>query len=152
MMGHNPMQESLPEFITESLRQLSPENKQIILGSVPDSIVQQLIIECGVDLTNYVFTIDIYAVRHIMKSHGNSQKEEARGQKAVTANDFELICQIINEPDVVFYDGKNRLGREIIQFQKRVGDRYIILKEVRTGRKQLALNSMRIIKIKRNQD
>ncbi|MBD2751753.1 PBECR3 domain-containing polyvalent protein [Spirosoma validum] len=146
------MQEGLSEFIKESLRQSLPENKQIILGTVPDSIVQQVVIECGIDLTNYMFTIDTYAIRHIMKSHGNPQKKEARGQKAITTDDFELIYQIINDSDVVFYDGKNRIGREVIQFQKRIGDRYIILKEVRNGRKQLALNSMRIIKIKRNQD
>lgn len=146
------MQESLSKFIAESLKQLPSENKQILLGPVLDFVVQQLVLESDVDLTDYMFTIDSYAVRHIMKSHGDPQKEEAHGQKAVAADDFELIRQIVNEPDVVFYDGKNRIGRDVIQFQKRIGDHYIILRELRAGRKQLALDSMRIIKIKRNQD
>jgi hypothetical protein len=79
------------------------------------------------------------------------EKEQKRGQEAVTIDHFSLIHAIVTEPDVVFYDGKNRIGRDVLQFQKRIGELYIILKEVRTGRKQLALNSMRIIKAKRNQ-
>ncbi|CAN5674822.1 hypothetical protein BH09BAC4_BH09BAC4_12500 [soil metagenome] len=146
------MEESLSDFIAESLKQPVPQNKQIVLGPVPETIVQRLFIESGINLTGFEFTVDIYAIRHIIKSHGNVQKEDARGQKAITAEDFSLIYEVITEPDVIFFDGKNRIGRDVIQFQKRIDDRYIILKEVRTGRKQLALNSMRIIKMKRNQD
>ena len=79
-----------------------------------------------------------------------TQKEESRGQEAVVPEDFELINQVVTTPDIVFYGGKNRIGRDVIQFQKQIGDQYIIVQEIRTGRKQLALNSMRIIKTKRN--
>ena len=85
-----------------------------------------------------------------MKSHSNVEKEAARGQKAVSMDDFGLILEVIRQPDIVFYDGKNKIGREVLQFQKQIGEQYVILKEVRTGKKQLALNSMRIIKTKRN--
>lgn len=145
------MEEVLSEFITYASARTTPENRQIVLGPVPLAVIERIAGENGIDLNEYVFTIDVYAIRHILKSHGNATKEEARGQRAVTAEDFSLIHQIVTEPDVVFYDGKNRIGRDVIQFQKRIGDRYIILKEVRTGRKQLALNSMRIIKARRSQ-
>ncbi len=103
-----------------------PDTKQIVLGPVPDLIIQQLISESNIDLTDYVFVIDRYSVRHIMKSHGNAEKEKMRGQRAVTASDFELTYQIVTEPDVVFYNGKNRIGRDVLQFQKRIGEHYII--------------------------
>lgn len=146
------MDENLPDFVAHALQQSTPENRHIDLGSVPDSIIEYFNRNNDIDLTGYKFTIDIYAIRHIMKSHGNAVKEEARGQKSVTVEDFGLIYQIVTKSDVVFYDGQNKIGRDVIQFQKLIGDQYIILKEIRTGRKQLALNSMRVIHKKRNQD
>lgn len=145
------MEGPISDFIEYCLQQAQPENKLIVLGQVSEAVVERLIQESNIDLTGYVFTVDVYAVKHILKSHGNAQKEEKRGQRAVEADHFDLIYSIVSEPDVVFYDGKNRIGRDVLQFQKRIGDQYIILKEVRTGRKQLALNGMRIIQAKRNQ-
>ncbi|WP_375446772.1 hypothetical protein [uncultured Fibrella sp.] len=145
------MTEDLSEFITYCLSPNPPENKQIVLGPIPLLVIEKVLLDSGIDLTDYVFTIDVYAIRHIMKSHGNKLREEARGQKAITVYDFNLLHGIVSQPDIVFYDGLNRIGRDVLQFQKRIGDLHIILKEVRTGKKQLALNSMRIIKAKWNQ-
>ena len=145
------MSDDLTPFITYCLSPAPPENKQIVLGPIPPHVIEKVLLDSSIDLTNYVFTIDVYAVRHIMRSHGNKLKEEARGQKAITVDDFNLLYTIVSQPDTVFYDGLNRIGREVLQFQKRVDDLHVILKEVRTGKKQLALNSMRLIKTKRNQ-
>ena len=145
------MSDDLTAFITYCLSPDPPENKQIVLGPIPSLVIEKVLLDSSIDLTSYVFTIDVYAVRHIMKSHGNKLKEEVRGQKAITVDDFNLLYDIVSQPDTVFYDGLNRIGREVLQFQKQVGDLHIILKEVRTRKRQLALDSMRIIKTKRNQ-
>jgi hypothetical protein len=145
------MTEQLPDFVVYSLQPVQPENRQLVLGPVADSVVEQLLDTNGVNLSGYVHMVDIYAIRHIMKSHGNEQKEAMRGQKAVSVSDFEQLTVILSEPDVVFYDGRNKIGRDVFQFHKRIGDLYVVLQEVRTGKRQLALNSMRIIRAKRNQ-
>ena len=64
--------------------------------------------------------------------------------------DIKRIFEILTQPDVVFRDGKNKIGLDVIQFQKTIDDRYLAINEVRTGKKMLALNTMRIIKTKKN--
>jgi hypothetical protein len=125
-------------------------NKVVLLGQIPDEIAEKLLTDYDLEVLGFNFSIDVYAIKHILKSHGNVEKELKRGQKSVTTEDIKMIPEIINQPDVVFYDGKNRLGLDVIQFQKMIGDHYLIVKEIRTGKKMLALNSMRIIKTKKN--
>ena len=125
-------------------------NKVIIIGELDPQVATILSEQSGILLTNYKFSIDVYAIKHILKNHGIPEIEIPKGQIAVNDKDFELIIDILENPDLVFYDGKNKLGKDVFQFQKMLGDKYIVLKEVRTGKKQLALNSMRIIKKNRH--
>ncbi len=138
------------EELLLAVQQQSNENYVISLGKINEDVAAQIGLACGIDVRDYEISLDVYAIKHIFKNHGNAEKEEKRGQIAIQGSDFELIEEIINAPDVVFYDGKNKIGREVLQFQKQVKNRYIILKEVRTGKKQLSLNSMRIIKYKKD--
>jgi hypothetical protein len=114
-------------------------------------LLSQMGEELGVDLSDYSFQIDMYAIRHIFKEHSNPQKEEGRGQVVVTEDDIILILEVLEDPDLFFYDGKSRLGKDIFVFQKQIGNRYVIIKEVREGKKRIALHSMRIFKAKENQ-
>ena len=136
--------------LIQSVKNQSNDNKTVTLGIINEQVAKQILLDSNIDVRNYVITIDIYAVKHIFKNHSNAEKEEKRGQFAIQESDFEMIEQVINNPDFVFYDGKNRIGRDVLQFQKQINNRYIILKEVRTGKKQLSLNSMRIIKNKKS--
>ena len=126
------------------------KNKVLILGELNSEIATLLSEQSGINLNNYKFSVDVYAIKHIIKNHGYSEIEIPKGQIAITDKDFELIIDILENPDLVFYDDKNKLGKDVFQFQKMIGDKYIVIKEVRTGKKQLALNSMRIIKKNRH--
>jgi valyl-tRNA synthetase len=64
------------------------------------------------------------------------RRENQRGQQAVREEDFELMVQIVNNPEIIFFDGTDRLGRDCFQFQATFDNKYIIIMEVRTGRKQ----------------
>jgi valyl-tRNA synthetase len=125
--------------------------KKMSLGPIPADVVEILNAEfkSSIDFSEYEFFIDTFGIRHTLKHHGIAKIEDSRGQVIVTDKDFELIIDILKDPDLVFYDGKSNLGKDVFQFQKRVGNRYIILKEVRVARKQLAFLSMRIIKAKK---
>ena len=104
------------------------------------------------DLSEYCFQIDMYAIRHIFKEHSDTKKEESRGQIVVNEDDIHLVFDVLYQPDLFFYDGKSRLGKDIFVFQKLIGNKYVIIKEVREGKKKIALHSMRIFKTKENQN
>ncbi len=125
-------------------------NKVLILGAVSDEIAVKLLSDYNIDVRGFCFSIDIYAIKHILKSHGNTEKELKRGQKSVMIEDIKRIFEILTQPDVVSRDGKNKIGLDVIQFQKTIDDHYLIINEIRTGKKMLALNTMRIIKTKKN--
>lgn len=98
----------------------------------------------GLDLTGFTRLIDNYGIRHTLKQHGNPAKEAGRGQLAVTLDDFGLIPLITSQPDHVFLDGKNKIGREVIVFVKLIdGIGYWHAEEIRAGRKLVATDSMR---------
>jgi valyl-tRNA synthetase len=122
------------------------KNKVMILGEIPAEMANLLSEQSGLSIDSYKYSIDVYAIKHIIKNHSIPEIETPKGQIAVTDKDFTLILEVLENPDVVFYDGKNKLGKDVFQFQKMIEDKYVIIKEVRTGKKQLALNSMRIIK------
>jgi valyl-tRNA synthetase len=126
------------------------KNKVLILGEINLEMINFLSEQSGINLENYKFSIDVYAIKHIIKNHSRPEIEVPKGQIPITDKDFYLIIDILENPDLVFYDGKNKLGKDVFQFQKMIGDKYIVIKEVRTGKKQLALNSMRIIKKNRH--
>ncbi|MEA5259619.1 hypothetical protein VB264_17610 [Arcicella aquatica] len=136
----------LNEILTLAKTDTENKNKVLIIGEITHELSNILTQQSGIQLTNYRFSIDVYAIKHIIKNHGVPEIETPKGQVAITDADFNLIPEILQNPDLVFYDGQNKLGKDVFQFQKIIGDKYVIIKEVRTGKKQLALNSMRIIK------
>jgi len=50
---------------------------------------------------------------------------------------------------LIFSSGKNKLGKETITFVKMINNKYLVVQEVRDGKKTIALNSMRVFKTKR---
>ena len=95
----------------------------------------------GFELIGYERTIDTSAIRHILKKHGNQQKEILRGQIAVTDEDFELI-QFIAVPDNIISFSKNKLGNDCLLYKTQLDDMFFYAEEIRTGKKHLALNTL----------
>jgi hypothetical protein len=62
---------------------------------------------------------------------------------AVTADDFKKIPMIIKTADKIEADGKNDKGMDIIKYTKQINGQIVVVKEVRTGRNQLAFLSIR---------
>ncbi len=129
----------------------SNTNETIVFEANPE-ILEQMGRQFEKDLSGYNFQIDMYAIRHIFKEHTNAKKEESRGQVVISESDILLVFDVLNQPDLFFYDGKSRLGKDIFVFQKLIGNRYVIIKEVREEKKKISLHSMRIFKTKENQN
>jgi thioredoxin-related protein len=138
------------QILIDLARSDSNVNESIIFEGYSE-ILKQMGEQFGKDLSEYVFQIDMYAIRHIFKEHSDTKKEESRGQIAITEKDILLIFDVLSDPDLFFYDGKSRLGKDIFVFQKIIDNRYVVIKEIREGKKKIALHSMRIFKTKENQ-
>lgn len=111
--------------------------------SSKDAILIKL--KIGIDLTNYVRKIDFYGISHVLKNHGNFYKETKRGQIPVKLRDFELVEKIAT-PENIITKSKNKIGRDVIIYHGVIGNLFIYIEEIRTGRKELVLNSMYIKK------
>lgn len=115
---------------------------ELDLGEVKNAVLIKQ--QTGFDLTGYRRVLDNYGVRHTLKKHGNESTEAARGQIAVTLDDFSLIPLITDFPDRVFYDGKNKVGRDALVFVKLVGGvGYRHVAEIREGKELVVTDSMR---------
>lgn len=94
------------------------------------------------DVTGYRHEVDAYAARHAVKQHGNPDSESARGQIALTAEDWAMIPDVLAAPDRVDYAGRTGIGREGISVLKRINGHMLVIEEVRTGRGTLAVTSV----------
>lgn len=146
-MDKSKIEESLKKLI-ELAREKETKNFNIKF-EIPERVISLMKNELDINVEGYQYQIDIYAIKHIFKEHGDKIKEEKRGQVFVSENEILLIIDILENPDIVINSGKNKLGKETITFIKVIEDKYLVIKEVRTGKKTIALNSMRITKIKR---
>ena len=119
-------------------------SKIILLGNISTETLEKIKLISTLDLSDFVISMDSFSIRHILQGHGNKKRENNRGQEAVTEQDFEMISEIINNPDTIIFDGLNKHRNHSFQFQSKIKNKYFIFTEVRKGRKQLALKTMRI--------
>lgn len=103
--------------------------------------VRRVKAKTGIDLSGYKAIIDNHAMRHALKQHG-AAAERLRGQIPITRADFQRVPMILRSGDIRS-GGVNRIGRKVIVFSARhAGERNWVSTEVRTGRKELAFQSM----------
>lgn len=138
----SPMGETkIKEFAATALS-VADRKVEISLGRVTNH--ERIKADTGFDLEGFERILDNYGVRHTIKKHGNQKAESARGQIAVTLDDFGLIPLITSEPDRVFPDGKNKVGRDVLVFCKVIdGIGYRHVEEIRPKGKLVATDSLR---------
>lgn len=137
--------DTLTQFANRSLRvEQSRQAALVNLGRVTKDQRLQVGATDDFDLTGYQFILDRSAVRHVMRSHGNYDKERQRGQLPIDVSDFANLPEILDGADQIRLAGRNRLGNPLVTFTKIVnGIRFFATFEVR-GRKRrtIALQSM----------
>jgi len=136
-----------PETVSELLYLIDTETTPrfifVLVGEMNLSTAMTLS-NTGIDLTGYTRMIDNSAIIHVRKKHGNSVTESARGQVAITDNDFEEIENIIEYPDSISYEGKDKSGNtDFLKFEKYISrTRYFLIMEIRNKRIRLSLKTM----------
>lgn len=124
-------------------------SERLYMGTIPESAAQFIRSKTGMDVSGYTAILPGSSVQHIIKNHGNAQRESARGQRAVTEEDIALVPIVLAEPDtVVLSDETDAFGRPVLMISKQIGDAYITAQAVTDGRHMLATNSLWIQKRK----
>lgn len=131
---------SLKDVVEKAFEQTSSIHKHVV-SHVTSSQAKSVRVAHDINLTGYKHVVDHFAIRHTIKNHGDAKKESSRGQVAVTLDDFFLIKKVINKPDKISVE-KNRRGQLTLVYEKKIGDVYIYIEEVRTH-KELVMASMR---------
>jgi hypothetical protein len=120
------------------------ENKTLNLGAVAADTLNLLRSEGVAVEDGFTHSLDMFAVRHALNRHSDANVEASRGQIAITETDVAQIAQAIQEPTAYVLGGKTPRGQDIVGSIKRLTDGSLLyLEEVRSGRKTLAMTSMR---------
>ena len=93
----------------------------------------------------WVHSFESSAVAHNQKHHGNDKTEAARGQIAITSDDYTRIPEILETYDKVSKSPNKTKGteNEVIIYEKAFDDGYVYyLEEKRDNRKSLSFQTM----------
>lgn len=128
--------------------------EKTVLGSVTQEGAAFLSGLTGLEITSeYNHIIDRSSINHVIRKHSDKESEDNRGQIAITEQDFERIPEILNNPDDIVGGSQTKAGLEAITYIKEIEDgSFIYLEEVRTGKKELCLTTMRKMKGKTGLD
>lgn len=135
------IKDEIRELIKSALQGKTNKNKKVLLRIVDENEAVLLKAKTGLKLLDYRHVIDVYGINHTLKNHGDARKEAARGQIAVQWEDFEKIPEIINSENVIYSEKTNR-GNDVLLYQAVIDDTYFYAVEVRSGRKELCIQSM----------
>lgn len=133
------IRQKIRNFILKVITQDKPVHF-INIGALSSHEISTIQTKTGFNLNGYERIIDYSSVRHILKFHGDAKLEAKRGQIAITVDDFEKIPKIV-KPENISHSGKNRIGRDCIFYTTKLGTTFYCVEEIRTGKKNLALNT-----------
>jgi hypothetical protein len=114
-------------------------NKWVDCGKITSSQAKKILESTGIDVSGYSRVIELTNVRHILNNHGTRSKDPY----PVDSEELLLVPFILANPDKIIKSKSNSKSNslEIITSIKAIGDKYLYVEEVRTGRKKLALKT-----------
>lgn len=130
------------KFLIEKSKEQSNSLIKAIVANVSNRLKEDLHSR-GIDVTeDYKHTIDNNAIRHALNRHG-SEKERLQGQLPITEEDIENISDVVNNYDDIDIEENKREQKTIVYKKSYPDGTTIYIEEVRTGRKELAMASIR---------
>lgn len=142
--GDDPVIPRVSDFVSEAIQSTGwEEQRKLSLWTVGEEEARRLQEQTGLNLYGFKHVLENYAIRHIIKEHGDPLSEASRGQQAVTVADLALIPEILRSPDVVTYSSDpTKRGLPAIIYQKNIAGLVVYVEEVRTGKKELVPKTM----------
>ena len=131
----------LKEFIKDSQKGIGLSRK-MYFGYISSELANEIRDVTGVDVSNYNCTLRASEIRKILKKHGDETSENKRGQRAVTSADFELIPEVIQNPDNIALSEKLFEGKPVIEFSKVIDGKIVVSAYVSKKHLDLTVQSM----------
>lgn len=104
-------------------------------GVIEASERERLRVATGQDYAGYTHMIDASAIRKVLRDHGGDALP-------LTMDDLASLPTIVTTADAVEAGRDSRRGLPTIRYTKRINGHVVVVEEVRTGRKKLALLTM----------
>jgi len=127
------------QLVSVALSRKNGNKAFVELGKISTITSQQIEKITGIDVTDWIVNIDESSVRHVMERHGDPITEKKRGQVAVESTDFDRIIEVLDSPDKIELDTKDN---NCLIFSKKMDNNFIIVQELRVGRKKISLKTM----------
>ena len=108
-------QQQLLKFIRNSIDNKTMD-KKMYFGAIPSDLAARIKADAGVDVENHNLSLGSYEVRKILKDHGNETAEALRGQRAIVADDFAHIVDIVLNPLAISLSENTYMGKPAIVF------------------------------------
>lgn len=142
--GEGSSNEQAPDTLSSLIEEANSPGGEYAdhsFGAVSDTEAKRIQEATGLDVRGYEHIVDLYAVQHVIKEHGDEKSEAKRGNIAITPEDFKSLESVLHSPDSIEDAGKTKQGLNAIRFQKLIGDNLVCVEEVRTKHKTLALKT-----------
>ncbi len=127
--------ESIKEFIEKVLEDKGKYQK-LDLGELSEKQIAQINEHLDINLEGFKRVLDNSGVLHAFKEHGSEKTEIPRGQIPIKPEDFNKIREIVENPDKIESLGKNKLGKEVILYEKKYDYIICYVESVRESKKK----------------
>ena len=95
-----------------------------------------------VDVAGFDFSVAPHDIKHVLKNHGDASSEAARGQIAISADDYRHLPAIVARPDIVRDADASAAKEPLVLFEKVIGGvRYFALFAIHKKKRTLALKT-----------
>jgi len=132
-MNFEEIKDKINALYDACLERNNPFHQKLEVGVVPEDLAVLVLKTTNIDISNHIITIDNYGIIHTLQQHSNPITESKRGQVAIERDDFIKWLQVVLQPDEVKYIGETkRTNLPLLQFEKVIENKKIVVKEVRT--------------------
>ena len=142
--GNNAMAQFQEQIhnLYEKAKEKGTFKDSVKIGKVANWLVDEAL-NHGLNIDGYEHSIDVSAIKHIIKNHGDEKSEKSRGQIAIEEKDIQSIPNVVSNPDYIVFGSKTSGGLDSIVYVKTMqdGSTYYV-EEVRKGKRTLSAMTM----------
>ena len=110
-------------------------------GRVGNRVADRVKHELGIDIRGFVLRIDEQRIRHAEAGHG--EESEHRGnQVPLCKSDYEMLEEVVNNPDNIQPGRDTKQGMKTLQFTKRVNGHVLVIQAAHRRKKFLSVVTM----------
>ena len=133
--------EQLEQFIQDAISD-NRSDKKMYFGAIPADLAAKIQADTGLNVEKYNLSLGAYEIRKILKDHGDGAKEALRGQRAIQADDFAHIVDVVLNPTSIELSDQTYMGKPAIIFKGNYNGRMNVVAVVSDKRLDLFVQTI----------